>query len=144
MVLRDTDYHTYGDYLTWSGTYGDELIDGAAYVREPPAPSWSHQMIVGELIFGQIRSGLKGKPYRVCVAPVDVRLPFKSIEEDNQIDTVVQPDLLIVCDLAKIDARGMRGAPDWIAEVLSPSTARHDKFVKVPASSAPVFVRFGS
>jgi Uma2 family endonuclease len=54
-------------------------------------------------------------------------------EEDDQIDTVVQPDLLIVCEPQKLDGRGIRGAPDWIAEVLSPSTARHDQFVKVPA-----------
>ena len=49
VLKRDTHHHTYADYLTWSRTYGDELIDGTAYVREPPAPTWSHQMIVGEL-----------------------------------------------------------------------------------------------
>lgn len=131
MALRDTAYHTYGDYLVWSGTYGDELIDGAAYVREPPTPSWSHQMIVIEL-GSQIRNALIGKPCRVCVAPSEVRLP-KSTEADDQVDTVVQPDVFIVCDLEKIDARGVRGAPDWLAEVLSPSTARHDRVVKLPA-----------
>jgi Uma2 family endonuclease len=47
-------------------------------------------------------------------------------------DTVVQPDVLIVCDLNKLDERGMRGAPDWIAEVLSPTTASHDQIVKLP------------
>ena len=49
VLKRDTHYHTYGDYLTWSRTYGDELIDGTAYVREPPSPSWSHQEMVVEL-----------------------------------------------------------------------------------------------
>jgi len=68
----------------------------------------------------------------VYVAPFDVRLP-KSAEQDDQVDTVVQPDVLIVCDLQKIDARGMRGAPDWIAEVLSPYTSSHDQAVKLPA-----------
>ena len=131
VLKRDTDYHTYADYLVWSATYGDELIDGAAYVREPPSPSTSHQEIVVEL-GRQIGNALKDKPCRVYVAPFDVRLP-KSTEEDDRIDTVVQPDLLIVCDLEKIDARGMRGAPDWLAEVLSPSTARHDLIVKLPA-----------
>jgi hypothetical protein len=43
VLKRDTHYHTYADYLTWSGSYGDELIDGTAYVREAPAPSYSHQ-----------------------------------------------------------------------------------------------------
>jgi Uma2 family endonuclease len=49
------------------------------------------------------------------------------------VDTVVQPDIFIVSDLRKVDARGVRGAPDWLAEVLSSSTARHDQFVKLPA-----------
>jgi Uma2 family endonuclease len=61
-----------------------------------------------------------------------VRLP-KSNEEDDQVDTVVQPDVLIVSDLKKLDARGVRGAPDWVAEVLSPSTARHDRTLKLSA-----------
>jgi Uma2 family endonuclease len=71
-------------------------------------------------------------PRRVFIAPFDVRLP-KSSEEDDQVDTVVQPDLLVVSDLQKVDARGMRGAPDWIAEVLSPSTASYDQTVKLRA-----------
>ena len=127
---RDTHYHTYADYLTWSASHGDEVIDGIAYVREPPSPSPSHQGIVLEL-GRQIANALKGKPWRVYVAPFDIRLP-KSTEEDDQVDTVVQPDVFIVCDLQKIDARGMRGAPDWIAEVLSPGTANHDRLRKLP------------
>jgi Uma2 family endonuclease len=131
ILKRDTHYHTYADYLTWSRTYGDELINGTAYVREPPSPSWLHQGIVGEL-YRQAANALEDKLCRVCVAPLDVRLP-KSTEEDDQVDTVVQPDVLIVSDLKKVDARGMRGAPDWVAEVLSPSTARHDQTVKLSA-----------
>ena len=131
VLRRDTHHHTYADYLTWSATYGDELINGAAYVREPPAPSPLHQWMIGEIYF-QAVTALEGKPWRVCMAPFDVRLP-RSTEEDDQIDTVVQPDVLIVCDLQKLDARGMRGAPDWLAEVLSPSTASHDQNVKLPA-----------
>lgn len=45
----DTQHHTYADYLTWSACYGEELIDGVAYVREPPSPSRAHQEIVGEI-----------------------------------------------------------------------------------------------
>ena len=131
LLKRDSHHYTYADYLRWSGTYGEELIDGAAYVREPPAPSPSHQGIVVGLS-RQVDTALKDKPYRVYVAPFDVRLP-KSAEHDDKVDTVVQPDVLIVCDLQKIDARGMRGAPDWIAEVLSPYTASHDQVVKLPA-----------
>jgi Uma2 family endonuclease len=131
ILRRDTHYHTYGDYLIWSRTYGDELIDGAAYVREPPSPARLHQEIVSELL-RQIANALKNKSSRVYVAPFDVRLP-KSTETDDLVDTVVQPDVVIVSDLKKLDERGMRGAPDWVAEVLSPTTARHDRFVKVPA-----------
>jgi Uma2 family endonuclease len=131
VLKRDTHHHTYADYLTWSRTYGDELVDGAAYVREPPAPTWSHQTIVGELYY-QIRAALEDKPYRVRVSPSDVRLP-KYSGEDDKVDTVVQPDVFIVSDLKKIDERGLCGAPDWLAEVLSPSTARHDELTKLPA-----------
>ena len=131
VLKRDTHHHTYADYLIWSRTYGDELIDGTAYVREPPSPSWSHQEIVVELCH-QAVSALEGKPCRVCVAPLDVRLP-KSTEDDDLVNTVVQPDVLIVSDRKKVDARGVRGAPDWVAEVLSPSTARHDQTVKLSA-----------
>jgi Uma2 family endonuclease len=130
VLKRDMQHHTYADYLMWSNTYGDELINGTAYVREPPSPTWSHQMTVTELC-RQIANALKDKPWRVCAAPLDIRLP-KSTEEDDQVDTVVQPDVFVVCDLHKIDARGVRGAPDWLAEVLSPSTASYDQFVKLP------------
>jgi len=131
VLKRDTHPHTYADYLIWSRTYGDELINGTAYVREPPSPTRSHQEIVGGLYY-QIASALENTPCRVFVAPFDVRLP-KSNEEDDLVDTVVQPDVFIVSDLRKVDARGVRGAPDWLAEVLSSSTARHDQFVKIPA-----------
>ena len=129
VFRRDTRYHTYADYLMWSRTYGDELIDGTAYVREPPSPSRSHQEVVLEL-GRQISNALEGRSCRVYVAPFDVRLP-KLNEEDDRIDTVVQPDVLIVSDLTKIDERGVRGAPDWVAEVLSPSTGAHDRHIKL-------------
>lgn len=130
LSRRDTLQYTYADYLTWSDEQREELIDGVAYVKEPPAPSRSHQELVGELFY-QIKLALQGKPYRTYVAPFDVRLP-KCGEADDLIDTVVQPDVLIVCELGKLDERGMRGAPDWVAEVLSPSTASHDQIRKVP------------
>ena len=131
LAQRDTQHHTYGEYLTWSGNQREELIDGIAYIKEPPAPSPSHQELVVELCY-QIRATLEDTPCRVYIAPFDVRLP-KSDEADDRIDTVVQPDILIVCDRQRIDHRGLRGAPDWLAEVLSPSTASHDQVLKVPA-----------
>jgi Uma2 family endonuclease len=131
VLQRDGQHHTYADYLTWSDGRREELIDGVSYIKEPPAPSRIHQEIVGEL-YHQVRGALEGRPCRAYVAPFDVRLP-KSGEPDEQIDTIVQPDVLIVCDPHKLDGRGMRGAPDWIAEVLSASSARHDQIVKLPA-----------
>ena len=131
MRQRDTQHHTYADYLVWSADWGDAIIDGVAYVQEPPSPSWQHQAIVGE-IYRQVGNSLEGKPGSVCVAPLDVRLP-KDGSADHQIDTVVQPDVFIVCDGQKLDQRGLCGAPDWIAEVLSPSTARYDRTLKLRA-----------
>ena len=130
LPRRDALNHTYADYLTWPDGERAELIDGIAYIREPPAPSRFHQELAGELYL-QIRLALEGTSCRAYVAPFDVRLP-KAGEPDRQIDTVVQPDVLIVCDRRKLDKRGMRGAPDWVAEVLSPTTAGHDQIVKVP------------
>lgn len=127
---RDTLHHTYRDYFGWPDGERDELIDGVAYVKEPPAPSRSHQEIVCQLYL-QVGMALEGQPCRAYVAPFDVRLP-RCGEADDLIDTVVQPDIFIVCDLGKLDGRGMRGAPDWIAEVLSPTTAGYDQTVKVP------------
>lgn len=122
---------TYADYLTWPEGLCGDLINGIMYVREPPAPTRFHQEVVGELYY-QIRAALEGKSSRIYAAPFDVRLP-QSDEADEQIETVVQPDILIVCDRRKLDERGMRGAPDWVAEVLSPATARHNQIVKLPA-----------
>lgn len=130
LIKCDARHYTFGDYLSWPDTKSGELVNGVAYIREPPAPTHSHQEIVVELC-RQIATALQGKTRRIYVAPFDVRLP-KSNETDDEVDTVVQPDLLIVSDRQKVDGRGMRGAPDWIAEVLSPSTSSHDRVVKLP------------
>ncbi len=120
----DTRHHyTYGDYLTWPDDVRYELIDGVAYLMAP-APTLEHQDIAGE-IYRQLANALEGKPCRPYIAPVDVRLP-KGNEADEAVDTVVQPDVIVVCDQGKLDRRGVRGAPDFVVEVLSPSTAFHD------------------
>lgn len=131
MRQRDMQHHTYADYLIWSADSGNEVIDGIAYVRDPPSPSRFHQELVLELGH-QLTTSLAGKPARVYIAPLDVRLP-KGGSADDQIDTVLQPDVFIVSDLLKLDERGVSGAPDWVAEVLSPSTARYDRTTKLRA-----------
>jgi Uma2 family endonuclease len=130
LPRRDPLRHTYADYFSWPDEERYELIDGIAYVKEPPAPSRAHQEVVGELYL-QIRLALEGKRWRAYIAPFDVRLP-KGGEPDDLVDTVVQPDVIVVRDLSKLDQRGMRGAPDWVAEVLSPGTTSHDQNVKIP------------
>jgi Uma2 family endonuclease len=127
LALRDHEHHTYGHYLQWPDDLRYELIDGRAYLMAP-APTLDHQDVAGE-IFRQLANVLAGKPCRAFIAPVDVRLP-KGDEADEWIDTVVQPDVLVVCDENKLDRRGVRGAPDLVIEVLSPSTAGHDQLIK--------------
>lgn len=127
LPVRDHIHHTYGDYRTWDDDARYELIDGVAYIMAP-APARLHQEVAGE-IFRQAANALEGSGCRVLIAPLDVRLPNGN-EADDQIDTVVQPDTLAVRDPAKLDARGVRGAPDWVVEVLSPATASHDQIQK--------------
>lgn len=122
------DIYTYGDYAKWPDEERWELIDGVPY-NMSPAPSRIHQKFLGEL-FKQIAVYLTGKTYEVYIAPFDVRLP-KGDESDEQIDTVVQPDLVIVCDREKLDERGCKGAPDLAVEVLSPGTAGKDMKIKL-------------
>lgn len=127
LPLRDQHLHTYGEYLTWLDDLRYELIDGRAYAMSP-APSRRHQEIVGEL-FRQIANVLQGHPCQVYVAPFDVRLP-RGAQADDDVTTVVQPDIAVFCDRSRLDERGARGAPDWIIEVLSPGTASHDQLLK--------------
>ena len=127
LALRKEKHYTYADYLQWPDDTRYELIDGEAFLMSP-APLVEHQEVAGEL-FRQLANQLDGQPCRPYIAPVDVRLPRKD-EADAAIDTVVQPDVLVVCDPHKIDRRGVRGAPDWVLEVLSPCTAAHDQIAK--------------
>ena len=127
LALRTEKHYTYADYLQWPDDTRYELIDGEAF-RMAPTPLIEHQEIAGE-VYCQLANQLDGQPCRPYIAPVDVRLP-RADEADAAIDTVVQPDVLVVCDPHKIDRRGVRGAPDWVLEVLSPSTAAHDQIAK--------------
>lgn len=127
LPRRDLALHTYADYASWPGEARYELIDGVAYAMGP-APARVHQAVTGE-VFRQIADALEGMPCRAYVAPFDVRLP-RADEPDEKLDTVVQPDISVICEKSKLDDRGCRGAPDWIVEVLSPATAGHDQIVK--------------
>jgi Uma2 family endonuclease len=127
LPLRDQHRHTYAEYCSWPEDVRYELIDGQAYAMSP-GPSRRHQELVGE-VFRQVADALEGAPCRVYVAPLDIRLP-RGNEADDDVDTVVQPDISVICDRTKLDDRGCRGAPDWVIEVLSPSSASHDQILK--------------
>ena len=118
--------YTYEDYLTWPDDERWELIKGVPYDMTP-SPTRHHQEIVVELS-RQAANHFCDRPCRVYVAPFDVRLKLR---HEEKTETVVQPDLAVVCDEEKLDEKGCFGAPDWIVEVLSPSTAAKDKIVKL-------------
>ncbi|MDR2135815.1 MAG: Uma2 family endonuclease [Treponema sp.] len=116
--------YTYRDYLATDDDYRAEIVDGRLYVTDPP--SRYHQEIDRNLLL-QIGNFLVGKPYKVYTAPFGVRLFPKS---DLSDDTYFEPDITVVCDLSKLDDRGCNGAPDMIAEIMSPSHRQNDMLVK--------------
>ncbi len=116
--------YTYADYLTWRFSEYVELIKGKIWLR-PPSPSMLHQRIVSRLntAFG---NHLIGKKSEVFPAPFDVRLPRKDKATNQDIITVVQPDVCVICDKSKLDAAGCVGAPDLVVEVLSPGNTKKE------------------
>lgn len=96
-----------------------------------PAPSWGHQEL-SVIISSELRTFLKGKPCRPFAAPTDVFLPNPGDDLSNpdSIDTVVQPDLGVVCDSSKITPRGVMGAPELIMEIISPHSVIRDLNLK--------------
>jgi Uma2 family endonuclease len=116
---------TYADYLTWPDEPRYEIINGIPYLQA--APSRQHQRIVSQLM-GELYLFLKGRPCEVYTAPFDVRL---SASEDEEEYHVIQPDISVICDKEKLDEKGCKGAPDFIVEVLSPSTWQRDRIEKM-------------
>lgn len=118
---------TYADYCRWPDEERWELIDGIAWDMSP-GPSTAHQEVstrLGYLLYGHFRE----RGCRVFAAPVDVLLPAAD-EADEAVGTVVQPDLVVVCDPEKVREANIRGAPDLVVEILSPSTVRKDEGIK--------------
>jgi len=114
---KEETYYTYVDYKGWELDAGErfEIIYGEAYAMS--APNAQHQEILMALST-QFYNYLQGKPCKVYPAPFDVRLFYK---EDDSDDTVVQPDITVICDEKKRGYEGCRGAPDLVIEILSPS-----------------------
>lgn len=117
--------YSYADYLSWQLEERVELIKGRIF-KMSPAPSRQHQRIATQLT-GQILPYLQGKPCQMYFAPFDVRLlDSQKSTKDEDIYTVVQPDICTICDLSKLDDRGCLGAPDWIIEILSPGNNKKE------------------
>lgn len=134
---NEKERYSYADYLTWDDGKRWELIDGQA-VCMSPAPGRQHQHI-SKLLGRQIDAYLSDKSCEMYYAPFDVRfIETKDTVADDYIDTVVQPDIVVVCDPEKLDDRGCKGSPDLIIEILSPSTSKMDMTVKFD-----LYQRFG-
>lgn len=117
--------YTYADYLTWQFAERVELIRGKIF-KMSPAPNVRHQRI-SRIISLDIGACLSGKSCEMFTAPFDVRLPLPPKKvKGNKIDTVVQPDIVVICDPAKLDEQGCIGAPDIVIEILSPGNTRRE------------------
>lgn len=127
MALPQEKCYTFADIQAWDEDERIELVYGRLVMMATPLRI--HQKVSGEL-FSQLHEYLKGKKCEVYHAPFAVR-PF---EEDGDfpedVDTVVEPDISVICDPDKLDAFGCKGAPDLVIEILSPSTQRHDRVTK--------------
>lgn len=119
--------YTYADYLQWKFEERLELFRGRIYKLS--APNTKHQQVSGNLYL-EVGNYLKIKKCRAFSAPFDVRLPVKNRKKDNEVTTVVQPDICIVCDESKIDKRGVCGAPDLAVEILSPGNSHKEVRLK--------------
>lgn len=115
-IIRKADHrYTVADYLSWPGEERWELIDGVVYDMSP-APTIKHQNIAGRL-YSRLEQRLRDRTCQPLIAPVDVVLSDRD---------VVQPDIIVVCDPAKITEKNIQGAPEVVVEVLSPATATKD------------------
>lgn len=126
--LPQEDRYTFADLLQWDDNVRYELYSGVPVALA--SPSDAHQDISGEIYF-QLKSYLRGKQCKAYYAPFDVRLFEEDGESPEDVDFVLQPDLMVVCDKNKVDRHGVHGAPDLVVEVLSPATARYDKIIKL-------------
>ncbi|MBM6897944.1 Uma2 family endonuclease [Pseudoflavonifractor capillosus] len=127
MPLPKEERYTLADALVWDEEDRIELIDGVPVMMAPP--SRAHQEALMELL-AQLHAYLRGKKCKVYPAPFAVRLFESEEERPENVDTLVEPDISVVCDPSKLDDIGCKGAPDLIVEILSPSTTRHDRFTK--------------
>lgn len=125
LPLKKTDRHyTYGDYRSWPEDERWELIDGSAW-NMSVAPTRRHQDY-SRYLEREIDRYLEDKDCMMYRAPFDVLLPEVDESKEDDISTVLQPDISVICDSNKLTEKGCTGAPDWIVEIISPATAAKD------------------
>jgi Uma2 family endonuclease len=117
-----TKSYTYADYFSWKIQERIELFKGKIFAMSP-APSRHHQEI-SQFINTELSIFLKNHSCKVYFAPFDVRL--QRTVDDKKVNTVVQPDICVVCDLTKLDDRGCSGAPELVVEILSPGNTKKE------------------
>jgi Uma2 family endonuclease len=122
--------YSYADYLTWQFDEVIELIKGKIMLMSP-APNVKHQDISSNLT-ALLHNFFRSQKCRVYAAPFDVRLydRKKSILASQDIHTVVQPDLCVICNPEILDVQGCNGAPNWIIEILSKGNSKRDMQIK--------------
>lgn len=118
---------TYADYESWDDDQRWELIEGVPYLMSP-GPNVRHQTILGNLYL-TVANFLKNRDCKVFMAPCDVLFPEIN-EGEKDVKNVFQPDMFVVCDETKIREKYIFGAPDWVVEILSPSTSKKDQSLK--------------
>jgi Uma2 family endonuclease len=129
-LRRETgEKFNYADYLTWPEGERWEIIEGVVSDMSP-ASGTEHQAVSFRLS-GILYGFLKEKRCKAFAAPFDVRLAENRDVPDENIETVVQPDIVVVCDQEKLDKRGCLGAPDIAVEILSPATSYKDQTDKL-------------
>lgn len=122
-ITKKQGEFTIDDYYAIPEDVRVELIDGVIYYMG--APTTNHQKFVAEILYILMDYVKKNKGHcKVFCSPIDVKL-------DCDEKTMVQPDVLVVCDDNKINKNGILGAPDLVVEVLSPSTRKKDMSVKL-------------
>lgn len=117
---------TYADLLFFPEGQQWELIEGIPMMQS--APKWQHQMISGELL-SALMAYLRGKSCQAFHAPFDVQFGNPD-DADDAVSTVLQPDLVVVCDPSRLYKSGYRGSPRLVVEIISPGTARKDMLIK--------------
>jgi len=122
--LKSDRVYTYADYALWDDGQRWELIDGVPCAMTP-GPGTMHQKILSRLSL-LVGNFLQNGPCQMFFAPCDVLLPEEGMA-DEDVKDILQPDLFVVCDPHKVKEKFIFGAPDWVVEILSPSTAKKDQ-----------------